>query len=263
MFCRRPTGGPVDYALRLPDKLTARTLGAILFCLLFGLSTLASEVIKVDVRPILTGRAVTTLTGGKLVPWTQGVDGGGRADGYMTMEASVVNGDTNASALPGDGCFKAAAAHPFVRLNFSNADGTGSQTRGVKGEGGFSFSVPEKRYQRMMTFMTSAEGPSLLRFKLAYADGTIEQREILVPDYYNEAPAGDTNVFCLATDLAKWNASGKMTERNHHNIHGVDLHPDAQKKLVSVQAHKTAPGYLVFWGATGVTADQAGSASNN
>jgi hypothetical protein len=236
--------------------MTARTLCVTLFCLLFGLSVQAAEVIQVDVRPILTGRAVTTLTDGKLVPWTKGVDGAGRADGYMTLEASVANGDRDAKALPGDACFKATALNPFVRLNFTNADGKGSQTRSVEGEGGFSFLVPNNRYNRMLVFMTSAEGPSHLRFKLAYADSTFEQREILLPDYYNDAPAGDTNVFSLATDLAKWDASGRMTERNHHHIHGVDLHPDARKELVSVQVGKTAPGYLVFWGATGVTADQ-------
>ena len=105
----------------------------------------------------------------------------------------------------------------------------------------------------MLVFITSAEGPSHLRFKLSYADGTFEQRAVLLPDYYNDAPAEDTNIFSLATNLAKWNASGKMTERDHHHIHGVDLHPNAGKKLVSVQIGKTAPGYLVFWGATGVT----------
>jgi hypothetical protein len=235
--------------------MTARTLCAILFNLLIGLSVHASEVIQMDVRPILTGRAVTTLTDGKLVPWTKGVDGAGRADGYMTLEASVVNGDKNAKALPGDGCFKTTAVHPFVRLNFTNADGKGFQTRSVEGEGEFAFPVPARRYKKMLVFMTSAEGPSHLRFKLAYVDGMVEQREILLPDYYNDAPAGDTNVFSLATDLAKWDSSGRMKEPGHHYIHGVDLHPAAGKELVSVQVGKTAPGYLVFWGATGVTTD--------
>jgi len=239
----------------MTTPMTGRTLRALLLPLLFGLSIQATEVVQVDVRPILTGRAVTTLTDGKLVPWTQGVDGGGRADGYLTLEASVANGNTNARALPDDGCFAANAVHPFVRLNFSNVDGNNLQTRGVTGEGEFSFPVKVQRYQRMMVFLTSAEGPSHLRFQLAYADGTREPREILLPDYYNLASAGDTNVFTLAADLAKWNAAGRMTEANHHQIHGVDLHPDARKKLVSVQVDKTAPAYLVFWGATGVTAD--------
>ena len=235
--------------------MTTRTLCAILFCLLFGLSLQASEVIQADVRPFLTGRAVTTFTDGKLVPWTQGIDGGGHADGYLTLEASITNDNQHVKALPGDGSFTANAVHPFIRLNFSNADGKNPQTRGVTGEGEFSFAVPEKRYQRMMVFMTSAEGPSHLSFQLTYADGTRELREILLPDYYNAAPAGDTNIFTLAADLPKWNASGRITEPNHHNIHGVDLHPDARKKLVSVQVDKTAPAYLVFWGATGVTVD--------
>jgi hypothetical protein len=227
----------------------------LLLPLFFGLPLQASEVIQVDVRPILTGRAVTTFTDGKLVPWTQGVDGGGRADGYLTLEAAEANGDQHAKALPDDGCFAANAAHPFARLNFTNADGKNPQTRGVIGEGEFSFPVPEKSYQRMMVFMTSSEGPSHLRFQLAYADGTREPQEILLPDYYNTPPAGDTNVFTLAADLAKWNAAGRMTEQNHHNIHGVDLHPDARKKLVSIRVEKSAPAYLLFWGATGVTAD--------
>ncbi len=233
--------------------MTTRTLCTTLFCLLTGLAVQASEVIQVDVHPILTGRTVTTFTGGKLVPWTKGVDGAGLADGYMTLAASIANGDKNAKALPDDGCFEATAAHPCVRLNFTNADGKNAQTRSVQGKGEFAFPIPAKRYSRMLVFMTSAEGPSHLRFKLAYADGTIEQREVLLPDYYNDAPVGDTNIFSLATDLAKWNASGRMTEQSHHHIHGVDLHPDATKELVSVQVSKTAPGYLVFWGATGVT----------
>jgi len=240
---------------RTTTPMTTRILCTILFCLRIGLSVQASEVIQMDVRPILTGRAVTTLTDGKLVPWTKGVDGAGRADGYMTLEASRVNGGKNANALPGDGCFKATASHPFVKLNFTNADGKGSQTRSLEGEGDFSFPVSGRRYERMMVFMTSAEGPSQLRFKLAYADGTFEQREILLPDYYNDTPPGDHNLFSLATNLAKWDASGRMTERDHHHIHGVELHPDAGKKLLSVQVSKTAPGYLVFWGATGVTND--------
>jgi hypothetical protein len=233
--------------------MTAKPFCAILLGVLSGFSLQAAEVIQVDVRPILTGRAVTTLTDGKLVPWNKGVDGAGKGDGYMTLEASVSNGDTNARALPGDGCFQANESHPFVRLNFANADGNGMQTRSVEGAGEFSFSVPTNRYQRMMVFMTSAEGPSRLHFKLVYGDGTLTEREVLLPDYYNDAPAGDTNIFSLATNLAKWDASGRMAERDHHNIHGVELQPDAGKALVSIQVGKTAPGYLLFWGATGVT----------
>jgi len=225
-----------------------------LWCLI-TLSLQASEVIQIDVRPVLTGRAVTTLTDDKLVHWTEGVDGGGRGDGYMTREASVAKGDTNAIALPGNGTFEANAAHPLVRLNFSNEDGDGFQTRGIQGAGSFVLSIPANHYRRMLLFMTSAEGPSQLHFKLTYADGAVEERDLALPDYYYDAPVGDTNVFSLAQNLPKWDATDRMKERDHHYLHGVDVHPNAGNELVSVQVTKTAPAYLVFWGATGVTAD--------
>ena len=233
------------------DSFTRVLLAVGLFCLI-GLSSRA-RVIQVDVQAVLTGRAVTTLTLGKLVPWTQGVDGAGHGDGYLTVEAAVANGDPNANALPGDGRFPATAIHPRIQLNFANRDGQGFQTRGVAGAGDFSFPVPVKRYGRMMVFLTSSEGPSRLEFRLGYADGTFDQRNVLLPDYYNDPPAKDADVFSLATNLAKWGAAGRMAERDHHHIHGVELHPDGHEKLISVQVVKTAPGYLVFWGATGVT----------
>jgi hypothetical protein len=235
--------------------MNAYILRAVAISALLLFQAGASETIQVDVRSILNGRSVTTLTDGKLVPWTQGIDGGGLADGYMTLEASLFNGDKAPKALPGDGVFKATAAHPEVRLNYGNEDGKGAQTRSVKGEGELAFPVPSKRYARMLLFMSSAEGPSHLSVTLAYADGSREQREIVLPDYYFDAPAGDPSVFSLASDLAKWNRSGHMAEANHHYIHGVELHPDAKKELIRVQVGKTAPAYLVFWGATGVTAD--------
>src|ERR1017187_4758888 len=178
------------------------------------------------------------LTDGKLVPRTKGVDGTGFADGFMTLEAAVVNGDINARALPGDGCFKGTAGHPEIRLNFTNADGKGWQTRSVAGKGGFSFPVPGRQYQRMMVFLTSAAGSSHRHFQLVYGDGTLEHRAVVLPDYYSAAPAGGTNIFSLTTDLAKWDAAGRMAERDHHYIHGVELHPDARRNLVSIQVLK-------------------------
>jgi hypothetical protein len=213
---------------------------------------LDSRVIQVDVRSLLTGRAVTTLTAGKLVPWNKGIDGAGLADGYFTVEAATANGDAKALALPGEGYFHAAPSHPSIKLNYSNADGTGPQTRSVEGAGEFAFAVPCERYQQLQVFLTSAEGPSHLSVSLVYADGTSDQREVLLPDYYNEAPSDDPTVFTLISNLPKWNATGHMAERDHHNIHGVNLNPDSRKKLVSVQISKTAPGYLLFWGATGL-----------
>ena len=47
----------------------------------------ADQVIQVPLGQLLTARTVTTLTQGKLVPWTVGSRGGDR-DGYMTAAAS-------------------------------------------------------------------------------------------------------------------------------------------------------------------------------
>ena len=234
--------------------MNTRILCAVVSSLLIGFAAQADEAVQINVSSLLTGRAVTTLTEGKLVPWTKGVDGGGRGNGYMTVEAAEANGDKDAKALPGDGLFKATATYPDVQLNFTNKNGKGFQIRSVEGEGEFAFPVPSKHYKKMLLFMTSAEGPAQLHFKLTYADGSAEERDIKLPDYYFDAPAGDPNVFSLVTDLPKWNVVNKMTEKNHHYLHGVDVHPDATKELTSVQVSKTAPGYLVFWGATGVTA---------
>ena len=107
-----------------------RLLSAISVYLILAASTRASEVVQVYVSVQLTGRAVTTFTDGKLVPRTKGIDGKGLADGYLTAAEAVASGDKNAKALPEDGGSKATATHPFVRLNFSNADGPPDAQRG-------------------------------------------------------------------------------------------------------------------------------------
>lgn len=209
----------------------------------------AAETYQIDVRGLLNGRTVTTLSQGNLVTWNQGVDGGGKADGLLTLEAALKVGDKALKALPGDGVFPANAQHPEVRLNYANGDGTSNQTLGLGGEGSFHFWLPPRAYSHLYLFMTSAEGASSLSMTLTYADGFQEQRKVDQPDYYQP---GTGDFFNLASDLAKWDASNHMTEADHHYIHGVDLRPKPGHKLVKVQVDKAKAGYLVFWGATGV-----------
>src|SRR5258706_7258983 len=81
----------------------------------------ADEVVEVAVDALLNARAVTTLTGGRLVPWTVGIDGNGLADGYMTAAASKFHNDpATVKTLPDDGRFPSDARHPEVVLHFSN-----------------------------------------------------------------------------------------------------------------------------------------------
>jgi hypothetical protein len=128
----------------------------------------ADQVVQIAVDALLNARAVTTLTGGVLVPWTVGGDGGGLADGYMTAAASRFHNDpATLKALPDDGMFPADARHPDVVLHFSNdAAATSQQTHFVRGAGNF-FAVPAATYARIFLF-TRAEGSSTLP-RLTYA----------------------------------------------------------------------------------------------
>jgi hypothetical protein len=46
-----------------------------------------------------------------------------------------------------------------------------------------------------------------------------------------------------------------MTEKDHHNIDLLKIHPDPVKTLKSIYINKTKPGYLVLWAAVGVKAN--------
>ncbi len=209
------------------------------------------KVIQIDLQKILNARPVTTLTDGKLITWTKGIDGNGEADGYLTMAAALFNGDKDPKALPDNPLFPASEKHPEVLLHYSNTDRISKQAFAITGAGSFSFEVPAKKYSDMFLAFTSAEGASQIKVRLKYADG-IELKSFEVPDYYKDIPAEDPNFCYLAHDLAKWGTKNNMTEMNHHNIDLMNIHPDENRKLVSIQVEKSEAGYLVFWAATGV-----------
>jgi len=48
-----------------------------------------AETVQIPVDALLNTRSVTTLTGGMLVSWIMGINGGGTADGYLTAAAST------------------------------------------------------------------------------------------------------------------------------------------------------------------------------
>ena len=213
----------------------------------------AQQTVQIPVDALLTARSVTTLTGGQLVTWTKGIDGGGNGNGYLTKGASTFHGDpANLIALPDDGTFAANDRHPQVVLHFSNAAAsTSQQTHPVNGMGDFTFAVPSATYSKLFLFVTSAEGSSALKVTLSYGAES-EVVNITVPDYFNGVSATDPVVFNLATNMAKWSNQNTVSEKDHHNLTGLELHPMAAKMLSSVKVEKAAAGYLVFWGATGV-----------
>ncbi len=212
----------------------------------------ADTVVQFPVASILNTRSVTTLTSGALVTWLIGIDGDGNADGYLTSAASLFKGDKGLKALPDSGVIPADARHPEVKLNYSNADGTGNQTRYVRLAGEFTVPVPAAKYSKVFLFFTSSEGASTLTFLLTYADATTETKNVVLPDYFDVINTTDPVLFNLVLDMAKWNKLNVHTESNHHNLDGVELHPAADKILSSIKVTKTAKAYLVFWGATGI-----------
>jgi hypothetical protein len=209
------------------------------------------QVVQINIDKILNARPVTTLTDGKLVTWTKGIDGNGEADGYLTMAAALFNGDKDPKALPDNPLFTPTDKHPEVLLHYSNHDGVSKQAVAINGTGSFSFDVPAKKYSGLFLAFTSAEGASQIKVSLKYTDG-VESKSFEVPDYYKDIPADDPDFCYLAHDLAKWGKTNNMTEKDHHNIDLLNIHPDENRKLVSIQVEKSEAGYLVFWAATGV-----------
>ncbi len=233
-------------------KLRFIFFSACIFVLLTSASYGKKEkVIQIDLSKILNARSVTTLTDGKLVTWTKGIDGNGEADGYLTMAAALFNGDKDPKALPDNPLFPANKKHPEVLLHYSNKDATSNQTFAVSRAGSFSFEVPSKQFTSLLLALTSSEGSSQIRVKLVYTDGS-ESKSFEVPDYYMDISPNDPNFCYLAHDMAKWGKTNKMNEKDHHNIDLLNVHPDPNRILKTIQIEKSEAGYLVFWAATGV-----------
>ena len=227
-----------------------------MFGILFNLFASAKvfeskKVVQINLSHQLNARSVTTLCDGKLVTWTKGIDGNGEADGYLTRTAAVFKGDIDPNALPDNALFPANEQHPQVLLHYSNSDSHSNQTIAITHAGSISFNVPSKQYTFLFFALTSSEGASQIKVSLHYTDG-IELKSVEVPDYYMDIPAGNTDWCYLAHNLAKWGKMNQMTEKDHHNIDLLNIHPNPNRRLKSIQIEKSEAGYLVFWGATGL-----------
>jgi hypothetical protein len=210
-----------------------------------------SNVKQIDISYLLNARPITTLTNGKLVSWTKGIDGNGDGDGYLTHSAAEFNGDRDAHSLPDNPVFPANEQHPEIALHYNNADSMHNQARFVSGAGEFVIKTPKDHYSEIYLALSSAEGPSPLQFELIYNDG-VETKNYLLPDYYNNISEKYPDLSYIATDLAKWGKIDKMTEKDHHNIHLLRLKTNPAKKLTAIKVKKSQNGYLMFWSATGI-----------
>jgi hypothetical protein len=208
------------------------------------------EVIQFDITHVLNARPVTTLTNGKLITWTKGIDGGGKGDGYLTRSAAFFDKQDSAHALPDNALFPANDQHPTIRLHYSNRDSLYRQTCSMSGEDAVEFVVPKAKYKALFFALTSAEGASALSVTLTYFKGD-EVKLVSVPDYYADIPAETTNLCYLAHNLAKWGPTNQMTEKGHHNIDLLKIAADPSKVLTKIRISKEEKGYVVFWAAAG------------
>jgi hypothetical protein len=229
-----------------------KTAFVISFVLLSGIANAQQKrkIIQINIDMLLNARPVTTFNNGTLTSWTKGIDGNGDGDGYLILSASIFQGDKNPHALPDNPLIPATAAHPAIKLHYSNKDSASYQVRYVSGIGEFAFALPHKKYSGLYLSLTSSEGPSQLQVILTYKDGT-EAKDFTLPDYYNDIVTNDISLSYLVHDLAKWGKENVMAESDHHNIDVLNIHPDAKRVLTSVSVKKNKPGFLVFWAATG------------
>ena len=138
-------------------------LNTLAFCFAisgFVFAQKSNQVIQFDIHKILNARPVTTLNNGKLSTWTKGIDGGGLADGYLTLSAALFNGDKEPHALPDAPLFPANSQHPEISLHYNNTDTLHNQACVIAGEGEVSFRVRKAKYKAIYLALTSAEGPS-------------------------------------------------------------------------------------------------------
>jgi MYXO-CTERM domain-containing protein len=234
-----------------------------------GVAAAADTVVQVPCEGLLTGRTVATFTGGMVVPWvaTQGVDGDGNGDGYVTtaVETELVKqgktvGGVAGKALPDDGLFPMDARHPAIQLHFSNAaDKASPQTLSLHQNNQsiqkFQLPVPAATYSKMFLILTSSEGAGALTITLNYAGGAQPVvTKLTLPDY-GVGGANNPNdpvFFNLIAGMRKWGSMLNEGDGPSHTITGIELAPSATDKLTSIGVEKTNGSYVVFWGATGI-----------
>jgi hypothetical protein len=222
-------------------------------CTLIVKPSRADTVVQVSLAGLIDKRCVTTLTNGMIVPWNLHTDGlATLQNAFVTAAVAKLKGAPVENALPDDGRFAANDRHPEVVLNFSNdAPASSPQTYQVQPTTDVSFSVPQATYSKLFLFFNGSHGGTTVTMNLLYTD-TMETKMVKVPDYAAAIPANDPVIFNLAPNLSKWSLNTTVSEVGGHHITGVELAPIAGKTLKGITFQRSADGFLVLWGATGV-----------
>jgi len=203
--------------------------------------------------PIPTNaRPLSTLTNGKIITWTTGIDGGGRGDGYLTHAAALFNSDKEPHALPDSSLIPANEQHPAIKLHYDNADDQHNQTYNMAGEDSVKFNFSDRKCDTIYLALTSSEGPSDISVTFGHKFSPPVTKSFVVPDYYDDIKPNNSDFCYLVHDLAKWGPKNNMTEKDHHNIDLLKIDVSHQTYIRSITIKKGKRGYLVFWAAAAV-----------
>ena len=228
---------------------------AIASALFFGGSAYADFsnqlAVQVDLGRLLNARVVFTQQNGRLQPADHSLDRGDSSV-LITRSAAEIRNAGKLNPLPDSGFFAANRQHPDIQLPYGTV-GSGPQVHQAVARTEICLiPVPANHYIQMQLFFISAQGPTPIEIKLEYADGSSDERQTVVPDFYWLLKDTDKGWFVLAADFGKVNLNGLMTESVHHFIHGFNLDPDSSKVLQSVQVTKRDSGSVLnLFGATG------------
>lgn len=219
-----------------------------------GAATAPPSAVQVDLSQQLNARVIITQKDGQLQSVDHALDFGNSIL-ITTKAAEVSKAAGKLNPLPDSGFIAADARHPDVKLNYADGDGGPQVHRMADRTETAVIPVPTNHYRQMQVFFISANGPTPISVTLHYANGSDESQTNLVPDFYFLPAATNQNWFVLVDDFGKVDKNGKMTEVNHHYIHGLDLNPDSGKVLRQVELTKeNSRSVLNLFGLTGTPA---------
>jgi hypothetical protein len=211
------------------------------------------EVINFDCKSVLNARPVITInSSGKIIPSTEGVDDYNYS--RLATQAIVVKQSLNVIGMPNDGIVKATNRHPDIKLNFTNVDDLNKQaTRFTKSTDTFSFSVPEKKYSKLMIFVMSSKRATIAA-RVYYTDNTNRLSMTQIMDWAEPLTGSESKIFTLISNFAKWDANNVIKEDNNHYLTGMLLDVDSTKTVKRILFSQTTNLVVTFWGATGIVA---------
>lgn len=226
-------------------------LASVLFaCHCVGAEPAQVSAVQINLDPQLNARVVITQKEGQLQLADHALDSGNSI--LITRTAAEVSKAGKIKPLPDSGLIPANDRHPEVKLHYADGDAGPQVYRISARTETCSIPVPAHHYRQMQVFFISANGPTPISVTLHYADGSSQKQAAQVPDFFFLPVATEKAWFVLVNDFGKVDKNGKMTETDHHYIHGFDLNPDSGKLLQKVEITKeNSSSVLNLFGLTG------------